>query len=149
MAGPYIFPTEATSRQWQADVKAQGGVVTVIPRGLNQGAFAARFPNVDGLPPSSYTYVLAPEAVLIYQFGTRVEAEWDARWADWVIFVHEIGGNIAENLGDIVGDIGGGLGKGLGGALVGWWWLLAAVGVGAYIFRDELHGVARRHLSRL
>lgn len=149
MAGPYILPTHDTFVQWASDVKAGGGVVTAFPRGAEAGAYAARFPAEGGLPPSRYTYVLAPLAVLAWQFGQITEGQYTQALADFQDFIRSIGSNVAENIGDVVGDIGSGLGEGLVSAISGWWWLLAAVGVGAYIFRDELHGVARRHLSRL
>lgn len=132
MAGPYLFPTVETFRQWARDVHDAGGLVTVIPpqwSTLNAGAYAARFPAVDGLPRSSYTYVLAPYAVLLWELGQLTQEEYSKAAGDFVDYVESLGSNAAENIGDILGGIGGGVGRGLFGVVSGWWWLLAGVGV--------------------
>lgn len=145
MAEPYIWPTVETFRRWASDVHAAGGVVTVIPpqwSSLEQGAYAARFPAIGGLPHGSYTYVVAPYAILLWEFGQLTEAQYTLALAEFQDSIRTAGSNVAENIGDLVGDIGGGVGRGLVSAVSGWWWLLLAAGVVLYV-----SGSARRRVA--
>lgn len=129
MAGPYITPTRDTFARWVADVKDAGGVVTVIPpqvSSLNAGAYAARFPAEAGLPRGSYTYVIAPYAVLLWEFGQLTEEQYTLAVAELQDYVRALGSNVAENVGDVIGSVGEGVGAGIGHVVAGWWWLLAA-----------------------
>ena len=145
MAGPYILPTVETFRRWAQDVHDAGGVVTVIPpqwSALEAGAYAARFPAMGGLPHGSYTYVVAPYAVLLWEFGQLTEEQYTLALAELQDSIRTAGSNVAENIGDLVGDIGGGVGRGLASVVSGWWWLLLAAGVVLYA-----SGSARRRVA--
>lgn len=128
MPEPYILPTHDTFTEWVNDVKAAGGVVTVIPKGLSRGAYAARFPNVDGLPPASYVYVKAPVAVLLWQFGQLTEDEINLLEGDMVQWVEDAGSAVVDTIADAIEMLGKAAGKAAGAAVSGWWWLLIPAG---------------------
>lgn len=135
MPEPYIWPTHDTFVEWGNDVKAAGGILTVIPKGLARGAYAARFPNVDGLDPSQYVYVPAPRAVLLWQFGQDVSGQIDLFEADIVDWVESVGSTVVDTIAEALAITGKAAGKAAAGALEGWWWLLIpAAALAAYLY---------------
>lgn len=145
MAGPYIFPTAETSKQWQQDVKAAGGFVTVIPRGPAAGTYAARFPNVDGLPSGSYTYTIAPVAVIMWQYGQIAEDEAYRIYDDAAQWIRDAGSAVVDSIAEALAAAGKAAGKAAGGVFEGFWWLLVPAAVlAAYLYLPEPKRKRRR-----
>lgn len=97
-----IIPSRQSFIDWGASVRARGGVVTVVPKGVNQGAYAARFPAAAGLAPSSYRWELAPYPVLLWQFGQLAKEEYEKRAGAFASDVLAIGGTVARGAQAVV-----------------------------------------------